>query len=78
MMSYRFFLVNKREAVLSFQEHDCLDDAEAGALGGRMARAGADVEVWDLGRLVSRSAPCLDVDRAAGAPAQTYARGDLV
>ncbi|MGH6952339.1 MAG: hypothetical protein ACREH4_15860 [Vitreimonas sp.] len=57
MSAYRFFVVDEFDRVSSLQWRECACDAEAKAVAESLASAGSGVEVWEIGRLVSKL-PC--------------------
>ena len=54
MDTYRFFSVNELGGVLSLQWIQCWDDADARDVARSLVTARCGVEVWDVGRRVSK------------------------
>jgi hypothetical protein len=54
MNTYRFFVVDAFDRVSALHWKDCEGDAEAVRTAARLGSAGLGVEVWDIGRLVSK------------------------
>ena len=52
MNTYRFFAVNKSDAVISTSWVQCTDDAEALTLARSLVTEGSGIEVWEVGRRV--------------------------
>jgi len=54
MNTYRFFAVDEFDRVSSLLWRECTGDAEAKAVAESLVSEGLGVEVWDIGRLVSK------------------------
>ena len=54
MYTYRFFAVNELGGVLSLRWIQCLDDADARDVARSLVTERCGVEVWDVGRKVSK------------------------
>jgi hypothetical protein len=59
MNTYRFFAVDEFDHVTSLLWRECTGDAEAKAVAESLVSQRAGIEVWDIGRLVSKL-PCAD------------------
>lgn len=57
MATYRFFAVDRLDAVMSVRWIDCTDDAGAKAIGESLLTETCGMEVWDVGRRVCKMPP---------------------
>ena len=56
MSTYRFFAVNDFDRVTSLRWIECMGDADAKARAGTLVTKDCGIEVWDVGRCVSKLA----------------------
>jgi len=54
MATYRFFVVDDLDAVMSVQWIDCADDVEAREIAATLRTAICGIEVWDVGRRICK------------------------
>lgn len=54
MDTYRFFAVNEVGGVISLRWIQCSDDADARCVARSLVTARCGIEVWDVGRQVSK------------------------
>jgi hypothetical protein len=54
MATYRFFAVDRLDAVMSVRWIDCTDDAGAMEIGETLLTKTCGIEVWDVGRRVCK------------------------
>ena len=66
MDTYRFFSVTESEEVVGDLEIECADDVDARTVGKSLLTESLGIEVWDVGRLVSK----WHVGRRIDAPAK--------
>jgi len=54
MATYRFFVVDRLDAVMSVRWIECADDAGAREIGESLLTKTYGIEVWDVGRRVCK------------------------
>ncbi len=58
MATYRFFVVDRLDVVMSVRWVDCTDDAGAREIGQSLLTETCGIEVWDVGRRVCKMPAC--------------------
>lgn len=54
MGTYRFFVVNRFDEVLSSRELECAGDADATAMAASLMDGSNGIEVWDIGQRIAK------------------------